>query len=109
MVVALAALRPIAMAGAVWLERWEGPIRYAAGFSFSLYLFHFPLLMVMERFGPVLPPGGWWMLAPIAAVTLACAVIAQGTERFTPALRRWLDRRLPQGRAERVSIQPEPA
>ncbi len=108
-VVALAALRPLAMAGSAWLERWEGPIRYAAGFSFSLYLFHFPLLMVMERFGPELPPGAWWMLAPIAVVTLACAAIAQGTERFTPALRRWLDRRLPHRGAGRVSIRPEPA
>lgn len=90
--VALAALRPLAQAGAQWLERWEGPIRYAAGFSFSLYLFHFPLLTLMERLGPALPHGAWWVLVPIALVVLACAGIAGVTERLTPALRRWLDR-----------------
>ena len=108
-IVALAALRPLANGAAVWLERWEAPIRWAAGFSFSLYLFHFPLLAWMERFGPALPEGPWWVLAPIAATLAACAGIAQLTERHTPALRRWLDRVLPRPAAERVPIRPEPA
>lgn len=94
-VAALAALRPLAGLAAGWLERWQAPIRWAAGFSFSLYLFHFPLLAWLERFGPALPEGAWWVLAPIAAVLLACAGIAQFTERHTPAIRRWLDARLP--------------
>lgn len=106
-VVALAALRPLAHLASSRLERWEAPIRYAAGFSFSLYLFHFPLLGLMERFGPALPDGPWWVLAPIAATLLACAGIAWLTERRTPALRRWLDRAVPASKA--VPFRAEPA
>jgi peptidoglycan/LPS O-acetylase OafA/YrhL len=101
-VVALAALRPLAHLAASGLERWEAPIRWAAGFSFSLYLFHFPLLGLMAQFGPQLPGGGWWVLAPIAAVLAACAAIAQLTERRTPALRRWLERVVPARDEERA-------
>ena len=111
-VVALAALRPLAQAGSHWLVHWEAPIRWAAGFSFSLYLFHFPLLDVMERFGPQLPPGPWWVLAPIAATLVICAGIAQLTERRTPALRRWLERVVPKGGVGEFpsgSIPPKPA
>ena len=110
-VVALAALRPLAQAGTHWLERWEAPIRWAAGFSFSLYLFHFPVLDLLERFGPPLPPGAWWVLAPIAATLALCAGIAQLTERRTPALRRWLERVLPSGEGEfpSAAIPPKPA
>jgi peptidoglycan/LPS O-acetylase OafA/YrhL len=93
--VALAALRPLANRAELWLALWEVPIRWAAGFSFSLYLFHFPLLALMENYGPALPPGPWWVLAPVAAVLAACAAIAQLTERHTPKVRRWLDRAVP--------------
>lgn len=110
-VIALAALRPLAQAGSHQLERWEAPIRWAAGFSFSLYLFHFPLLDLLERFGPELPQGPWWVLAPIAATLALCAGIAQLTERRTPALRRWLERVVPNGAREFPSAQipPKPA
>lgn len=94
-VVALAALRPLAHLAADWLERWQAPIRWAAGFSFSLYLFHFPVLDLLERFGPQLPPGAWWVLAPIVVTLALCAAIAQLTERRTPVLRRWLERVVP--------------
>jgi peptidoglycan/LPS O-acetylase OafA/YrhL len=90
-VVALAALRPLAGQASTWLERWEHPIRWAAGFSFSMYLFHYPLLALAARFGPALPEGVWWVLAPIVAALAACAGIAQLTERRTPALRKWLE------------------
>lgn len=89
-VVGLAALRPLAGAMSDGLSRWEAPIRYAAGFSFSTYLFHYPLLHWLKRFGPELPPGGWWVLVPIGVTLLACATIAHLTERHTPAVRRWL-------------------
>jgi peptidoglycan/LPS O-acetylase OafA/YrhL len=110
-VVALAALRPLAQAGSHWLERWEAPIRWAAGFSFSLYLFHFPVLDLLERFGPQLPPNPWWVLAPIGVTLVLCAGIAQLTERRTPALRRWLDRVLPSREKEfpLAANPPKPA
>ncbi|MFM5924311.1 MAG: acyltransferase family protein [Novosphingobium sp.] len=109
-VIALAALRPLAGLASAWLARHEAPIRWAAGFSFSLYLFHYPLLGLMERFGPALPAGAWWVLAPIAATLAACAGIAQLTERRTPALRRWLDRTLPSRTPQSpVSIAANPA
>lgn len=111
-VVALAALRPLAHLAAGWLERWEDPIRWAAGFSFSLYLFHFPLLDLLERFGPELPPGPWWVLAPIGATLALCAAIAQLTERRTPALRRWLERVVSKdgaGEFPSAAIPPKPA
>lgn len=97
--VALAALRPLAGQASAWLEAWQGPIRYSAGFSFSLYLFHFPLLLLLVHYGPALPSGGWWILAPIAAVLAASALIAELTERRTPALRRWLDRLTVKGKS----------
>lgn len=100
-VVALAALRPLAHLAADGLERWVAPIRWAAGFSFSLYLFHFPVLDLLERFGSQLPPGAWWVLVPIAATLAICAGIAGLTERRTPALRRWLERMLPSGEGPR--------
>lgn len=109
-VIALAALRPLAGLAATWLDRWEAPICWAAGFSFSLYLFHFPLLALMERFGPQLPSGPWWVLAPIIAVLAACAGIAQLTERRTPALRCWLDRVVPRSQSQSaIPIEAKPA
>lgn len=103
--VALAALRPLAGLAVGWLELCERPIRWLASFSFSLYLFHFPLLALMVRFGPQLPGGVWWLLLPMGILLAVCAGIAQLTERQTPSVRRWLERVVPQnvGRPSLIS------
>ncbi len=98
-VVALAALRPLAQRHATLLERFAGPASYAAGFSFTLYLFHVPVLTLLHFAGiepsrnPLHLVLGWVLVLAI------CAGIAELVERRTPALRRavarWLDRQPP--------------
>lgn len=91
-VVALAALRPLAERHATWLERYSRPIRYASGFSFSLYLFHAPVLAVLVHFGITAGDSVLGLASILALVTAICAGIAALTERRTPALRRAMER-----------------
>lgn len=87
-VVALAALRPLAHRHSASLERIARPVTYAAGFSFTLYLFHAPVLTLLYAAG--LETGDTPLHLALAIVlTLAiCAGIAELIERRTPALRR---------------------
>jgi peptidoglycan/LPS O-acetylase OafA/YrhL len=88
----LAALRPLAEQHAALLERVAGPVKYAAGFSFSLYLFHAPIGLAARHLGLVVGDSfAGFCLYTLAMVAL-CAGIAALTERRTPALRRWLER-----------------
>ncbi|WP_310533244.1 acyltransferase family protein [Novosphingobium sp.] len=89
----LAALRPLAQAHAERLEAWQRPIRFGAGFSFTLYLFHMPLLDVMKLAGVSAGSSVLVLLGGIATVLTACAAIAQVTEGSAPHVRRWLEAR----------------
>lgn len=62
-------------------------IRYAAGFTFSLYLYHWPLLEA-ARFLPQIP-------GPVRALLILAVIwaLAQATEHRHHALRRFLARR----------------
>lgn len=87
-VVALAALRPLAERHAALLERVAKPVTYAAGFSFTLYLFHAPVLTMIYAAG-FEKSDSPLRLAVIIVLTLAiCAGIAELVERRTTALRR---------------------
>lgn len=82
--------------------------RRLAGFSYSLYLVHYPLLLF---FAAILTHGGPWMPTPrflaMAAVLCLLAIIyaygvASATEFHNETVRRWVERRL--GLSPRVRL-----
>jgi peptidoglycan/LPS O-acetylase OafA/YrhL len=76
------------------LFRLERPIRWAAGMTFSLYLFHRPLLQMFSAIGPGRPGEAGHNLFVAVATLAACAALAEVTERRKDVLRRALDRLL---------------
>ena len=87
-------LRPLA-------ERLAGPlgaiapaVRHAAGFSFTLYLLHGPILLALRQAGLVAGAGPARFAAVLALVMLACAGIARHCERRGDAIRGWLEQAL---------------
>ena len=104
-VVAIAALRPLAMQYSAWLERFAVPISYAAGFTFTLYLFHEPVLGLLHLAGFATSGNPAWLVLAIAMNLAICAGIAELVERRTPALRRAVTRLLatrPEGKAATI-------
>lgn len=93
MTLALVALRPVA-------SRWEGAIlrcgeaaRTLAGFSFTLYLFHWPLIQLLRSWELEAGRSFPVFAALIALIVLACAGISILTERQSSRLRRWMEAR----------------
>lgn len=83
-----------------------GPLAaYGARASFSLYAIHFPLMALAAGWvvgDARLVPDAGAALAAVAILALACAaawLFAAQTEARTGALRAWLRRRVPAGRA----------
>jgi peptidoglycan/LPS O-acetylase OafA/YrhL len=84
--------------GKEWFVR---PSREAAGFSYTLYLFHTPLLMVLAAL--LVGDSRWIPTAGHAAAALGCLALAVGlaypiarlTEFHTAEVRDWLARALP--------------
>jgi hypothetical protein len=91
-VFALAAARPIAERFANGLERIAGPVKYAAGFSFTLYLFHAPAGAILVALGLHPRTSPFHMIACVAVIVVVCAIIAHFTERRAPAFRVLLER-----------------
>ncbi|WP_395393971.1 acyltransferase [Novosphingobium sp. BL-8A] len=94
MVMALVSLRPMA-------ERFAGPVMrlkdlagLLAGFSFTLYLFHWPLLQLARSHGLVAGRSPVAFVALLGLVVAACALISLLTERQSPRLRRWMEARM---------------
>lgn len=77
-------------------------IRYLAGMTFSLYLFHLPLLFLFAACLPL--PHNVFVRGPIMAVLvlLACEGLSHLTERRNGDLKRLLSRRL----GLRMKVQP---
>lgn len=75
------------------------PIRWAAGYTFSIYLFHLPLvLMFCALLQGQMAPGAARFALVLALTLLTVGLLGHLTEQRKDDLRRWLDRRLP-GRA----------
>jgi peptidoglycan/LPS O-acetylase OafA/YrhL len=74
-------LRPLADKAAGVLERCQGPIRYAAGMSFTLYVLHWPILKLLRSLS--VSAGDSWTVFAIclALITLFCAGVASVIER----------------------------
>jgi len=64
-----------------------------AGFSFTLYLFHWPLIQLLRSWGLDAGRSLALFAALIALIVLASAAIALLTERQSPRLRRWMEAR----------------
>ena len=91
-VAALAALRPLAERHGDFLEKISSPVTYAAGFSFTLYLFHPYLLKIIAESGFSAGTNPIAYALIIAVVLAVSAGIAALTEQRTPVFRRWLTR-----------------
>lgn len=83
------------------LRRLERPIRWFAGGTFALYLFHVPLLHFLAAALPW-PVGSWPSRGALLLLTPAlCLALAGVTERRKAGWRRWADGLLGAGRGAR--------
>ena len=92
-VMAFIGIRPLAEAAMPWLERHERSIRALAGASFTLYLMHWPVLVLLQMSG-LSSPSPLAGLVVMAALQLAALGAAQITEARRYALRAAIDRRI---------------
>jgi peptidoglycan/LPS O-acetylase OafA/YrhL len=73
---------------APWLP--ERPIRYLAGFTFALYLFHFPLLHFFAAIAEYTGTAAYKsLIVPVGTLAIVW-VLGVVTERRKPAVRRWM-------------------
>lgn len=95
MAVAMMAIRPLVTAFEPQVMRLRGPAQALAGFSFTLYLFHWPLIQLMLSWGLGGTKSAAVFAALFAIVVGICAAISVLTERQSPRLRRWVESRFP--------------
>ena len=73
------------------LSRAEVPIRWIAGATLSIYLFHFPLLHFFGALVRLEPSSSPWKSATVLTATLACCLaLSRVTESKKRAVRGWL-------------------
>lgn len=93
MAAATIALRPLAERSRRVLLKLAGVAHGLAGFSFTLYLFHWPLIQLMRSWGVEAGENtGLWLLL-LAVVIGLCALFSILTERQSPHVRRWMEKR----------------
>lgn len=95
MALAVMAVRPLVTAFEPQVMRLRGFAQVLAGFSFTLYLFHWPLIQLMRSWGLGGTKSPAIFLGLLACVVAACAAISVLTERQSPRLRRWMEARFP--------------
>lgn len=88
------AMRPIADIMSASLMKAAPIVRGFAGFSFTLYILHWPMLQLMKGHGIVAGNSIPVYVLLMTGVIAACAVIARYTEDRAPMLRRVLTRRI---------------
>ncbi|MCJ2184795.1 acyltransferase [Novosphingobium sp. 1949] len=104
MALAVIALRPLVTRVAPVVERLRGLAHALAGFSFTLYLFHWPLIQLLRSWGLEAGDNPLAWAALLALVIGTCALISILTEHQTGHLRRWMERRfLPDESSARAS------
>ena len=91
---AFAALRPMSARVAPLLARLAPLASVSAGFSFTLYLFHWPLLELAQSWGLGHLHNVWAFAALLAAILAVCFGISRVTEHQSPRLRRWISARI---------------
>ena len=85
---AFAGLRPLTNR---WPGPWlalERPARVLAGFSFTLYLFHWPLLLLAKSAGLVAGHSGPGFVVEVLTLVAICYAISLGTEGQRETVRR---------------------
>lgn len=95
MALAVMAIRPIVTALGPYVMRLRGAGQALAGVSFTLYLFHWPLIQLMLSWGLGGTKSYFVFAAALGAVVAACAAISVLTERQSPRFRAWLEARFP--------------
>lgn len=98
-----AGLRPLVTR---WPAPWEmlaRPARMLAGFSFTLYLFHWPLLLLAKTFGLTAGTSGPGFLLEILALLGIGYAISLVTEQQRHVVRGWLERGVARLRSELTS------
>ncbi len=71
-----------------WLGYVEPAARYLSGFSFTLYILHWPLLCILIGNNMTAGENVWMFLVLIIAVVGICSAASHLVERRAPALRR---------------------
>lgn len=99
-------LKPLAERRAALLERWQPQITWLAECSFTLYLIHFPLLMLARHYGVSAGNNPLLFAAALVLVVALAGQVAKVTEHRRPQVRRWLAARWAARAAPR---QPQPA
>jgi peptidoglycan/LPS O-acetylase OafA/YrhL len=74
------------------LKAFARPIRMAAGFTLSMYLFHRPLIYFFTAWFDGDPGRPWFWLSVVGATTISIVVLGLLTEHRKDAWRRFFDR-----------------
>ena len=77
---------------APWLERIAPIVRDWAGYTFSIYLFHYPLLQFLGATGLFDPKSPWAITALFALTLLGCRVIGNYSEKRKEGARALLEK-----------------
>ena len=91
---ACAGLRALATRWPMPWRHLAAPARLLAGFSFTLYLFHWPLLLLAKSVGLTAGPSLVGFVVQIALIVALCYAISLVTERQRDAVRALLERLL---------------
>jgi peptidoglycan/LPS O-acetylase OafA/YrhL len=81
---------PLADKFAGVLERMRAPLVWIAGCSFTLYVLHWPLLLVLRGHGLVAGDNPLVFAAIMAGVVALCGAMASLVERRSPKIKAWL-------------------
>ena len=68
----------------------EKPVRWAAGHTFSIYLYHLPLMFVIEELTHSRIPPGIRRIGALLAIFAGCVLLSEITERQKLRWRRWI-------------------
>jgi peptidoglycan/LPS O-acetylase OafA/YrhL len=84
----------------------ERPVRFLAGYTFTLYLLHQPLFLFWAAVIRGDPKGyGYWLLTT-AMVALSVGVVGYFTESKRHLVKRWLERRFDKFQPPQLLVQP---
>jgi peptidoglycan/LPS O-acetylase OafA/YrhL len=75
-----------------WLRAATGSIRWVAGATFTLYLFHLPVAQFLSVLAPWPPASAWRQIFVAGGTLIIVFVVAQHTERRKEQCRRWIER-----------------
>jgi peptidoglycan/LPS O-acetylase OafA/YrhL len=78
-------------------------IRKAASYTFSIYLFHLPLVLLFEILLAGMGKGYPYLAAVLAATLVSVVLLGSVTEQQKDRLRRWLGQVLPAGKPEKIN------